>query len=269
MSPETSQEIEQQHWNALEALRDIEDDRTWDSVFALRKMGTPSVLERSLAWCVDPDPFRRSMGVSVLAQFGGDGKQSPEEAHAMIRSMIGTEQDLEVITSLISAVHFQKLADCVPWLLLLADHEAEDVRWRIAWALPINSDPQDPHFEASIQTVMRLSLDPEPRVRDWATFALATQIDEDSPRVRDALLARLIDTDFDTRSEAAIGLAELKDPRGIEPLITQLTSDHVGELHVEAAETYADPRLQPALLALKRWWDINPDLLERAIAACS
>jgi hypothetical protein len=40
-------------------------------------------------------------------------------------------------------------------------------------------------------------------------------------------------------------------------------------LFVEAAEMYAKPDLKPALVALQKWWDINPELLERAIAACS
>jgi HEAT repeat protein len=93
--------------------------------------------------------------------------------------------------------------------------------------------------------------------------------DEDSPQIREALLARLNDSDFDTRSEAAVGLAKRKEERGIEPLVGYLKSDRVGELFVEAAEMYADARLKPALVALKKWWDIDPDLLERAIAACS
>jgi len=269
MSLETNEEIEQQHWNAIEALHDVEDDATWDHLFALRKMGTSSVLETSLAWCSDPDPFRRSIGVSVLAQLGATGTLYPEESLSMIQQMIANETDVEVITSLISAVHFRGVAEAVPWLLRLAKHEAEDVRWRIAWALPLTPEPQNAHYEASVETLLGLTLDPEPRVRDWATFELAIQIDEDSPRIRDALLARLTDTDFDTRSEAAIGLAKRKDPRGIDLLVSYLSSDHVGELYVEAAEMYGDPRLQPALLALRKWWDINPDLLERAIAACS
>jgi hypothetical protein len=55
----------------------------------------------------------------------------------------------------------------------------------------------------------------------------------------------------------------------VENLIDHLTSDRVGELMVEAAESYADTRLQSALIGLRKWWDVNPDLLERAIAACS
>ena len=265
-------ELEQQHWNAIESLReslrDVESDATWDHVIALRKVGTSSVLERSLAWCTDPDPYRRSIGVSVLAQLGDDGNRYPEEATSMIRSMIGTENDHEVITSLISAVHFRGLSEGVPWLTSLALHPSEDIRWRVAWALPIPNTLHPDTDQSTLDTLLRLCADLEPRVRDWATFSLSLT-DEDSPRIREALLARLNDPDFDTRSEAAVGLAKRKEERGIEPLVGYLKSDRVGELFVEAAEMYADPRLKPALVALQKWWDINPDLLARAIAACS
>jgi HEAT repeat protein len=110
--------------------------------------------------------------------------------------------------------------------------------------------------------------DSDPYVRDWATFSIA-MTDEDSPIVCNALLQRLDDTDFDTRSEAAVGLAKRRIQAGIEPLIAYLQSDHVGVLFVEAAEMYADRRLKPALLGLRKWWDVDAELLDRAIAACS
>jgi HEAT repeat protein len=93
--------------------------------------------------------------------------------------------------------------------------------------------------------------------------------DADSPEIRQVLLDRLADSDFDTRCEAAVGLAKRKEPRAIRGLADCLMSDRVGELYVEAAELYADPQLKGALGALKRWWDVNPELLDRAIAACS
>lgn len=265
----TPAEIENEHWMAIESLRDIESDETWEHLGRLRKIASPAVVTKSLDWCSDPDPFRRSIGISVLAQLGSHGKLYPDEATSIIRQMVSTEADVEVITSLISAVSFREVVDLIPWLVRLADHEAEDIRWRIAWALPIDPNPHDSHYDASIEVLLRLSRDTEPRVRDWATFSLATQIEEDSARIRDALLARVDDADFDTRSEAMVGLARCRDPRGIPPLIDALGSDRVGELAVEAAEAYADPQLQPSLLKLKKWWDINPELLERAIAACS
>ena len=261
-------QIDTQHWDAIESLRQIESDALWDHVAALRRASTPGVLNRALAWCKDPDPFRRSIGVSILAQFGPDGKDYPHESQAMICSMIETEQDHEVITSLICAVNFREVHEALEWLISLADHPSEDIRWTVAWALPIPNGQDLKADPATLETLMKLSVDSEPQVRDWATFSLAGS-DDDSPEIRKTLLARLSDTDFCTRSEAAIGLAKRKEPGGIKPLADCLMSDQVGELYVQAAEMYADTRLGPALLSLKKWWDVDPELLDRAIAACS
>ncbi|MBM3963917.1 MAG: hypothetical protein FJ308_02465 [Planctomycetes bacterium] len=273
MKNDPSSETEIQHWNAIDSLRDVESDTTWDHVFSLRKIGTPSVLEKALAWCTDSDPYRRSLGASVLAQLGNSpfsqGRMLyPDEATAMIRSMIRTERDHEVITSLISAVYFREMPEGVPWLIDLAQHPSEDIRWRVAWALPI-PNVRDPETDrSSIDTLLRLIVDPEPLVRDWSTFSLS-MTEDDTPQIREALLARLNDSDFHTRSEAAVGLAKRKELRGIEPLVNHLKSDRVGELFVEAAEMYANPDLKSALISLQTWWDVDPDLLERAITACS
>lgn len=268
MKPTFDNPIPQSQWDALDTLHDVECDETWDRVFALRKEGDQRTLEHALAWCEDGDPFRRSIGVSVIAQFGEDGKGYPKESNAMIRSMIQTEQDHEVITSLISAVSFRELYECVGWLLAMAEQSSEDIRWRVAWALPIRN-PHDPRIDPQqIATLMQLAVDPESHVREWATFALS-MTDEDTPSLRETLLERMKDADFNTRTEAARGLAKRKEPRGLKLLLDDLKSDRVGELQVEAAKIYADPSLIPALVALRRWWGIDPELLERAIEACS
>mgnify|MGYP003340151961 CR=1 FL=1 len=182
--------------------------------------------------------------------------------------MLPIERDHEVITSLISALSFRKMTEATPWLLSLADDPSEDIRWRIAWALPIPGIDDPRMYQASLQTLLKLMQDPVPLVRDWSTFSLS-MTDEDTPIVRQALLERLSDSDFQTRSEAAVGLANRKVPEGIDLLSEHLLSDQVGELYVEAAEVYADRRLKPALQSLEKWWDVNPELLKRAQAACS
>jgi len=205
---------EELHWHTILSLRQIESESVWDAIDALRKAGTSRILGRALQWCQDPDAYLRSIGVSILAQFGPDTKTFPQESAQMILSMIATEQDHEVITSLISAVYFRELEQGALWLVSLSEHPSEDIRWRVAWALPIPNTQDSPTYPTSIETLLKLMND-------------------------------------------------------IEPLIAYLQSDHVGELFVEAAQMYADRRLKPALLELQKWWDVNPELLDQAIAACS
>jgi HEAT repeat protein len=150
----------------------------------------------------------------------------------------------------------------------LANNRSEDIRWRVAWALPIDGISDPDLYQTCVQTLLRLMQDPEPLVREWATFSLSIT-EQDTPEIRTALLERLRDDDFQTRSEAAIGLANRKEPAAIDLLIEHLQSDRVGQLYVEAAEIYADRRLRPALVALSKWWDIDQELLEKALSACS
>jgi HEAT repeat protein len=190
MSTQAPEQPEEDHWTAIESLRDVESDETWEHVFALRKAGARTVLEKSLRWCQDNDPFRRSIGVSILAQLGADGKDYPDQVMAILRIMIGTETDHEVITSLISAVHFRELPEGANWLISLAQHPSEDIRWRVAWGLPIPNASDRETQRKSIETLMSLLADSEPRVRDWATFSLS-MTDEDNAQLRDALLERM------------------------------------------------------------------------------
>ena len=70
-------------------------------------------------------------------------------------------------------------------------------------------------------------------MRDRAVFGLGSQLDRDSPELRDALFARLADPD--PRGEALVGLARRGDPRGVEALRRAIADGESGPLVVEAA----------------------------------
>jgi HEAT repeat protein len=116
--------------------------------------------------------------------------------------------------------------------------------------------------------LIELSKDPVDEVRDWATFGLGSILGIDSTQIRDALADRLDDTHFDTSCEALVGLATRKDPRAFERTLELLQSEAVPRLAVDAAQALGDPRLLPALRDLKGWWDVDTDLLDKAIARC-
>ncbi|ATW04521.1 HEAT repeat domain-containing protein [Sphingorhabdus sp. YGSMI21] len=105
-------------------------------------------------------------------------------------------------------------------------------------------------------------------VRDWATFTLGVQTEKDSEAIRQALLLRACDSDFDTVSEALLGLARRRDRRAIPILLDRLCSDNVGELDVQAAGILADKLFVAPLQSLLDWWDEDTGLLERALKQC-
>jgi len=97
--------------------------------------------------------------------------------------------------------------------------------------------------QRSIAGLIRLSADSSVEVRDWATFGLGSLTDVDTPEVRDAFVARLVDDDAIVRGEAFVGLAKRQDARVIEPLrqafesgtfdygVSDFARDALDELH--------------------------------------
>jgi HEAT repeat protein len=104
----------------------------------------------------------------------------------------------------------------------------------------------------AIESLILLTNDCDRHVRDWATFALGTQIDLDTPAIRGALVGHLSDPDNDTRGEALVGVPMRKDERVIPVLKQNLSSDGVSSLAIEAAELSASNELHSRLIALRK-----------------
>ncbi|MBC2778815.1 HEAT repeat domain-containing protein [Parasphingopyxis marina] len=126
--------------------------------------------------------------------------------------------------------------------------------------------------EFDVETLLGWMAHENAEIRDWATFNLGTQTDEDSIDVRQALADRLVDPDGDTRSEALVALARRRDVRALAPLIDALNGDTVDRLMVEAAGYFSRPELVEPLQSLRGWWDDEDEydarLLADALLAC-
>lgn len=123
-------------------------------------------------------------------------------------------------------------------------------------------------YEWDIVTLIDWSRDPDSEVRSWATGALAARND-DSENIRSALLSRVNDIDFDTKSEAMVGLARRRDMRVLPYVRQALADERVGELFIEAAGYLADADLIAPLENLRSWWDLDEELLREALARCA
>ncbi|MFL6415239.1 MAG: hypothetical protein ACJ74Y_06165 [Bryobacteraceae bacterium] len=60
--------IQQLFLRTLEGAYD--DERPWDAVRELQKIGTREVFGFAAEWCRSTDPLRRARGTDVLAQIG-------------------------------------------------------------------------------------------------------------------------------------------------------------------------------------------------------
>lgn len=246
------------------ALSHPAGDPYWDAISALYRRGTREVFDAANRLLASACPIERKLGANIHAQLGwAQGKPFAAESIRLLTRVLSAEDDTDVIAAILFAFGHLHEPECAPAVIGFANHPDEDVRYAAAFALPLVGDED----EQAIAALIVLSTDPVVKVRDWATFALGSQTEWDSPALRAALRARLSDSDSETRGEALRGLARVRDACAVEAVLAELGGPDPHECAVDAAETLADPRLVPALEAL-RGRGFRETTLESAIKAC-
>jgi HEAT repeats len=205
----------------------------------------------------------RKVGADVLGQLGVPDRTFPDKCSSVLLDMLNTEREATVLHAGLVALSHLAHGDPTPAVLRLCNHANSAVRHATVLALTANGDAP-----TAVDALVRMTRDSVAHVRDWAVFGLGTILDVDTSAVRDALAERLTDPDDDARGEALVGLACRKDQRVVSALLAELTFGDVGTLAVEAAELIAAPELHPHLISLREWWDIDCELLDRAIRVC-
>ena len=247
------------------ALKAPDDEDTyWAAIQALQWRGTREVLDQASQLCQSPCSVERRVGADIVGQLGCPDRTFPEECSRILTALLEVERDASVLSDVLVALSHHRAPEAIGIISRFRHHADADVRFGTVLALT--------GYETAnaIEPLIELSRDPDAHVRDWATFALGTQVDVDTPELRQALVERLTDEDFDARGEAFVGLARLRDRRLLPALQAELASDCVGRLSVEAASLIGDPSLYPLLVALQGWWDEDGDrvLLQEALQAC-
>lgn len=216
----------------------------------------------------------RAAGVLVLGLAALNCVAARDALRALVPSCL-VDPDVEVRRAMAGSL--SNLSD--DWVLpllvrLLSDTDAE-VRISAVNGLPLVLDDPDPDHPA-VHALLGLLEEPDIGVRDAAAFVLGTQLDVDSPEIREGLRRRLDEPDTEDAypaAEAAVGLARRHDGEVWQVIGRRLVEPGLGSLWLEAARDLADPRLLPGLLGL-RAPDNEPDdpwvqTLEEAIASCT
>ena len=253
---------------------DPADETPYQAALAeLQRRDDESTFDAMTELCFSSDPDRRYLGLGVLGRLGYQrGRPWLEASLPLVLELAATDPDLDVVGAALVALGHLGDRRGLEIVLQQSSHPDAGIRQDATFALSeVAGDPPD---QRAVQALLRLMADPDGEVRDWATCIIgATFEDLDSPAIRDALAARIVDDAGDTAGEAVLGLAIRKDQRAFEPIATWLHWDDVGNLVVEAAGRLSDPRFLPDLLHLKAsgWQDDDPRpwVLDDAITACS
>ena len=199
------------------AVSEWDSSREWPPYLsALAWRGTQEVLEAARELALRPDPHARSAAAYVLGQLGVPERTLPELSAAALEELAAREEDPGVLATIASAFGNLGSPYGLETLLRLRRHDDTRVRDGAAGALAGRDD------ERVDEALIELSADPDPGIRDWATFALGTLSPRDTPELREALAARLGDEDDDTRIEAVHGLALRGDARALEAALELL-----------------------------------------------
>ena len=240
------------------------------------EIGAEAALQCAAAWVEAPQARVRALGFEVL----GDVALNDERAQVELVARAEAAASDPAVTVREAAVHAigQSAAKAGrDWLLQMAGDRHPWVRLAVVSCLPLAAyEPaaDDP----VVQALLAATNDDDIRIRNWAAFSLGTQLEADSPEIREALRRLLGQLDQDTvkdypGKEALVGLARRGDPAALPVVHSCLTGVGVTRMAFEAATALADESLLPVLLAyrapdneLDDPWVIS---LEEAINACS
>lgn len=179
----------------------LDDDGVLSALVALHGRPTQKVVDRSLALCASAVSAERCIGLRVLRELEHphtDGARRWEGIEPTVLRLALTDDDPDVVGWAISCLGYQAEGpEALAAVLGHADHEDDNVRFRVAAALPFLAGEPKPH-PAAVEALKRLADDPDPTVRSYALMGLIGDLgllDE----IRSIVQAHLADADDQIR----------------------------------------------------------------------
>jgi HEAT repeat protein len=206
------------------ALREEDDEIRWRYVQTLHIRGGQEIFETALILCKSQNPLDATLGADILGQLGTPDFPFHESSVPVLLEIFDNHEEENPLQAATMALGRTQDSRAVKKLLELKNHESAEIRFAVVHGLLTIED------EESVKALIELSMDEDEDVRNWATFGLGSQIEIDTPEIRDPLFNRLDEDDPEIRGEALIGLALRKDERVLIPLLKELTSKNVGTL---------------------------------------
>lgn len=210
----------------------------WDNIRELRKRPNQCVFDRAVGLIKTNTDKEIIIGIDILAQLGFNPRFKQIEIVEICFSLLEKEQTPKVLESILFAIsHNNEILrnDHILTLTKLKTHSYCIVRYGLVQALS-GLEQKD-----AIETLIELSTDKDPDIRNWATFSLGTQIETNNDSITKILWERMKDSSEMVRFEAIAGLVKRKDKRIKNILIQELKNiDDNGSLILESIEEFED-----------------------------
>lgn len=250
---------------AAALAEDPESDERWRLVTEVQRRGDRESFDIAMELAGSANAEERELGVDVLGQLGFRDEEADrpfrEPTIDFLIELLNDETSSEVLESATTALGHLRAKRAIPTVAALSRHPNPEVRMGVVNGLSFQED------ELAIATLIELSADEVGDIRDWATFAIGTLLETDTPEIREALACRLEDPHDDAAAEGVAGLAHRGDPRALEPLLALLETNEgtlVDDALAGIAAHITDERLRPHLEAL--WARNGPSWGEEPLA---
>lgn len=209
----------------------------WDYISIIRQRTTKKVFEKSVQFAQSKNPNEKIIGIDVLAQLGIPPRPFLKTTIKLFFELLKDEKNPKVLMSLLFAIGHNNENLTNKQIGKLAEFTTTEnplIKEGLVFSLLMINHPK------AIESLITLSSDKLNHIRDWTTFGLGTQIDEDNLKIRNALWKRVNDKHQKTKLEAILGLAKRKDNK-IKPIIVQeLLNGEYGIVLFEAIEEIGD-----------------------------
>ncbi len=244
-------------------LNNKSDKTYWDNISELRSRPNKSVFEKCQDLVNSDIPKERMVGIDILAQLGVFPRPFYKKTIKLYFDILEKEKDCNVLTSLFYAIGHNNESlnqKQIKKLIAFQTNENSSVRQGLVSSLLGLDNNQ------AIDTLIDLSNDKVPSIRNWATFGIGSQIETDNDKIRKALWNRIDDKNQDTKLEAIVGLAHRNEIKVREVIKHELTDGEYGTLLFEAIELLDCvefiPLLKNNLITGRSDSGINPNWLK-------
>lgn len=214
-------------------LNNKSDKTYWDNVSELRSRPNRNIYEKCIELVNSDTSRERMIGIAILAQLGIPPRPYYNETIHLYFDILEKEKDIKVLTSLFYAIGHNNESlnqEQIKKLIAFKTIKNSSIRQGLVSSLLGLDNNQ------AIDTLIDLSNDKIPSIRNWATFGIGSQIDTDNDKIRKALWNRIVDKNQDTKLEAIVGLANRKDVKVKEAIKQELINGEYGTLLFEAIE---------------------------------